>query len=107
MNGVLRRRLREKLGRHPEPSAGVVDAQSAKTTGVVGEQRGLDGCKKVRSRKRHILVDTEGPVVEARVHSAKAPDQDGIKRLLEPAKARLPRLSYLWVGAGYRGRGEE
>ena len=74
-----------RLGRDPEPSAGIVDSQSAKTTGVGGEQRGYDGGKKVRGRKRHILVDTEGLVVEARVHSAKVPDQDGIRRLLEPA----------------------
>jgi len=107
MNRAMRRRLREQLGRDPEPSAGIVDSQSAKTTGVGGEQRGFDGGKKVRGRKRHILVDTEGLVVEARVHSAKVPDQDGIRRLLEPPRSRLPRLSYLWVDAGYRGRGKE
>jgi putative transposase len=107
MNRVLRQRLRWKLGRDPEPSAGIVDSQSAKTTGVGGEQRGFDGGKKVRGRKRHILVDTEGLVVEVRVHSAKVPDQDGIKRLLEPARDRLPHLSYLWADAGYRGRGKE
>jgi len=95
MNRALRRRLREKLGRDPEPSAGIVDAQSAKTTGVGGEQRGFDGGKKIRGRKRHLLVDTEGLVVEARVHSARIPDQDGIRRLLEPAHSRLPRLSYI------------
>jgi putative transposase len=84
-----------------------VDAQSVKTTGVGGEQRGFDGGKKVRGRKRHILVDTEGLLVEARVHSARVPDQDGIRRLLDPARDRLPRLSYLWADAGYRGRGKE
>jgi putative transposase len=97
----------ERLGRHPEPSAGIVDAQSVKPTGVGGEQRGFDGGKKMRGRKRHILVDTEGLVVEARVHSAKVPDQDGIRRLLEPVKHRLQRLSYLWLDAGYRGRGRD
>src|SRR5215204_5835638 len=107
MNQAMRRRLRERLGRHPEPSAGIVDAQSVKTTGVGGEQRGFDGGQKVRGRKRHILVDTEGLVVEARVHSARVPDQDSIRRLLEPVKHRLQRLSYLWVDAGYRGRGRD
>jgi putative transposase len=107
LNRTMRRLLREKLGRDPEPSAGIVDAQSAKSTGVGGEQRGFDGGKNIRGRKRHLLVDTEGLVVEAKVHSAKVPDQDGIRRLLEPDRSRLPRLSYLWVDAGYRGRGKD
>jgi putative transposase len=63
LNRTIRERLRVRLGRDPEPSAGIVDSQSAKTTGVGGEQRGFDGGKQVRGRKRHILVDTEGMVI--------------------------------------------
>ena len=85
----------------------MVDSQSAKTTAVGGEARGYDGSKKVRGRKRHLLVDTEGLVLKVKVHSAKVPDQDGIRLLLEPARERLARLSHLWVDAGYRGRGKE
>ena len=61
--------------------------------------------KKVEGRKRHLLVDTEGLVLKVRVHSAKVPDQDGIRLLLGPVRDRLARLSHLWVDAGYRGRG--
>ncbi len=70
-----------------------------------GNERGFDPAKKVEGRKRHLLVDTEGLVLEVRVHSAKVPDEDGIRLLLDPARERLARLSHLWVDAGYQGRG--
>jgi putative transposase len=50
-------------------------------------------------------VDTEGLVLKAKIHSAKVPDEDGIRLLLDPVCAHLPRLSHLWVDAGYQGRG--
>lgn len=84
-----------------------MDAQSAKTTGVGGEQRGYDGVKKVNGRKRQVLVDTEGLVVKAKVHSAKIADQDGLKLLLRSAEGQIERLSHLWLDSGYRGRGAE
>ena len=66
------------MGPEPQPSAAIVDFKSVKTTGGVGgEDRGYDGGKKIKGRKRHLLVDTEGFVLKAKVHSAKVMDYEG------------------------------
>jgi len=74
---------------------------------VGGEHKGYDGGKKVRGRKRQLLVDTEGLVLKAKVHSAKVSDQDGLKLLLNSARTAVSRLKHLWLDAGYEGRGKQ
>ena len=44
-------------------------------------------------------------MLEAKIHSAKVQDREGIKILLDLAPDHLPRLSHLWMDAGYTGEG--
>ena len=62
--------------------------------------------QKVKGRKRHLLVDPQGLVLKAKVHAASVFDRDGIKPLMELVEARFPRLSHLWLDAGYNGKGK-
>jgi putative transposase len=101
----LRERLRVALGREAQPSAGVLDSQSVKTTGV-GGARGYDGAKKIKGRKRHLLVDTQGLVLTVTVQPADVMDRDGVTLLLPPEhiKAAFPRLTHVWLDAAYNGQ---
>ncbi len=54
----------------------------------------------------HLLVNTQGLVLKAKVHSAKVQDREGIKILLDLAPDHLPCLSRLWMDAGYTGEGK-
>lgn len=80
-----------------------MDSQSVKSTSVGGEERGYDGGKKVKGRKRHLLVDTvvdtEGFVLRAKVHSAKVMDHEGVKELLGKADIESSHASntYGWM----------
>jgi putative transposase len=98
----LRTAVRETEGREREPSAAVIDSQAVKGTGVGGPERGYDGAKRLSGRKRHLLVDSGGLVLGARVHAANLHDRDGAQGLLsDELKKELPRLELLWADGAY------
>ncbi|GAA4932692.1 transposase [Nonomuraea thailandensis] len=79
----LRRAIRLRAGRCPNPVAGIIDSQSVRAAAsVTGRSRSYDAGKKVGGRKRHLVVDTLGLLMTVMVTPAGQPDRDAARELL-------------------------
>ena len=100
---ALHRAERDRTGRHPDPSAAIMDSQSVKTVEESARIRGYDAHKCIKGRKRHLLVDTLGLPIASYVTSADIHDSVGARKLLSGLALFVPRLKKIWADAGYRG----
>ena len=103
---ALYEQVREESGHEADPSLLIIDSQSVKTGKVVpNSTKGFDGGKRVKGRKRHVVVDSLGWLVEISVTQANVHDTKGAIKVLEKYKKRTPKpkVEKIVGDKGYRG----
>jgi transposase len=80
------------------------DRQGRAKRGSWLDPSGYDAGKKIKGRKRHILVDTLGLLLNVVVHPADVQDRDGAFPLLRRARRLFPFIERIFADGGYAGR---
>jgi len=103
----IRKALRRKLEKNEDASVCIIYSCSVRMNATSGMDRGIDGNKKIKGLKRHLLVDSLGLVIDVVIHAANIHDSKGATQVfeqLEQRKANHQKLTQVFADAGYRGK---
>ena len=85
-------------GHHRQPKR-----EERRKRGACIDPCGYDAGKKIKGKKRHILVDTQGLLMHALVHPADIQDRDGGVLVMATLFGAFPFLLKLYADGGYQG----
>jgi putative transposase len=97
-------KIRKKQGKNEEPTVGIIDAQSVKSTLVSSQDKGFDAGKKIKGIKRHIIVDTLGLILAVVIQSASVQDRDGAVSVINKLMENWRRVIKIFADGGYAGK---
>src|SRR5271167_2655491 len=79
------------------------EREKRRKRGACIDPHGFDAGKLIKGKKRHILVDMQGLLLHAIVHSAGVQDRDGGIWLLATLFGQFPFLTKLFADSAYAG----
>jgi len=103
LHDALVMELRKQSGHPTDPTYVIIDSQTNRSDAFVYEAIGYDAGKKIKGRKRHIGVDSQGFLLALIVHSAGIQDRNGFKELLMEIKGKFPSIKIIYADGGYTG----
>ena len=103
LQALLRELVRRAAGKAKEPTAAILDSQTVKVAAGHDGTVGYDAAKRINGRKRHILVDTMGLLLDVMVTPADVTEREGGQSVLARACQWFAKLRCLWVDGGYAG----
>lgn len=101
---ILRSLVRKQAGRQESPSLGIMDSKSVRTSHHVDSDRSIDGNKKIKGRKEHIIVDTLGLPLAVAIHEANLHDSKGTPQVIEKLACKFSRLVKILADGDYQGK---
>lgn len=100
----LRELLRMAQGRHPDPTAAIIDSRTLQSTPESGHRAGYDGAKRKKGSKIHIAVDTLGHLLSLHVTPADEQDRAQVKKIAKQVqKVTGKSVELIYVDQGYTG----
>jgi len=97
-------KIRKTAGKNEDPTAGIIDAQSVKSTLVSSQDKWFDAGKKIKGIKRHLIVDTPGLILAVVIQSASVQDRDGAVSVIDKLMENRRRVIKIFADGGYAGK---